>query len=354
MITGDSRVRKISPDGIISLVAGMGIGSGTNRAQGDGGPAVDATLNEPGEVAFDTQGNIYIADTSNARLRKINSSGIITTIAGPGVPGTDYYNAIAVDPQGNVLLGWTHAALPPLVTTAAVVGTVDRVNPDGSLTPVVGNGQPCSDGPFGANFAFDGKPALQAQLCEVTAMTIDAKGVMYLPYGGQMLEVTTDGIIHVVAGNGLAAPIGDGGPALQAAIGGPGAPTFDSAGNMYFADAGFDVIREVTGTNYAAMLSLNQIGLVSSVSPQSWSVATAANFAEPFPYTVQVNGGSWLSVNRVAGLMGEPFTVTLNPTGLTPVFYQGTVSVNVGTTTSGGIGQVNLPIELLVPSLNGQ
>lgn len=349
VITADSRVRKISPDGIISLVAGTGTGSGTNRAQGDGGPAIDATLNEPGEVAFDTQGNIYIADTSNARLRKIDSSGIITTIAGPGVPGTDYYNAVAVDPQGNILLGWTHAAVYPLVTTNQIIGTVNRVNPDGSLTPVVGNGQPCTGGPFGSNFAYDGKPALQAQLCEVTAMTIDAKGVMYLPYGGQMLEVTTDGIIHVVAGNGLATLLGDGGPALQASIGGPGAPTFDAAGDMYFADTGFDVIREVTATNYAARLSLNQIGLVGTQG-QSWGVATSANFAEPFPYTVNVTGGSWLSVNRATGLIGEPFTVTLNPTGLAPGFYQGTVSVNVGTTTSGGIGQVNLPIELLVPS----
>jgi len=87
VITGDSRVRKIGPDGVIGLVAGTGTGSGLNRSQGDGGLAVNATLNEPGEVAFDQQGNIYIADTSNARVRKIDKNGIITTAAGPGNKG---------------------------------------------------------------------------------------------------------------------------------------------------------------------------------------------------------------------------------------------------------------------------
>jgi sugar lactone lactonase YvrE len=110
VITGDSRVRRIAADGTIHLVAGAGTGSGLDRSQGDGGPAVNATLNEPGGVAFDAKGNIYIADTSNARLRKIDTSGIITTIAGPGQQGTDYYNAVAVDPQGNIF--W-HGLMPP-------------------------------------------------------------------------------------------------------------------------------------------------------------------------------------------------------------------------------------------------
>ena len=105
VITGDSRVRKITTDGTIHLVAGTGTGTGLDRAQGDGGPAVNATLNEPGGVAFDAQGNTYIADTSNARLRKIDTSGIITTIVGPGQQGTDYYNAVAVDPQGQHFSG---------------------------------------------------------------------------------------------------------------------------------------------------------------------------------------------------------------------------------------------------------
>jgi hypothetical protein len=351
VITGDSRVRKIAADGSIHLVAGTGTGGGLDRAQGDGGPAVNATLNEPGGVAFDAQGNIYIADTSNARLRKIDTSGIITTIAGPGQQGTDYYNAVAVDPQGNILLAWTRAALYPAVATNAVSGMVLRVNPGGTLSRVVGNGQPCTGGPFGAQFAFDGMPASAAQLCEVRSIMIDKYGVMYLPYGSQILRVTTDGIIHTVAGNALATAIGDGGPALDAGFntGGPGTPTFDLNGNMVIPEPGLDRIREVTATPYQLTLSVDRISSTGSQA-QTKLIATSANFLEPFPYAVRVStddGGSWLSVNRVTGLVGEPITVSINPAGLVSGSYHGTVSV----TAEGGVSQqVNVPVTLFVAS----
>ena len=239
-------------------------------------------------MAFDGKGNIYIADTSNARLRKIDTNGIITTIVGPGQQGTDYYNAVAADPQGNIFLAWTRAAVYPAVATNSITGMVFRVNPDGSLTRVVGNGLPCTGGPVGTQFAFDGSPALEAQLCEVRSMMIDKNGVMYLPYGSQILRVTTDGIIHTVAGNALATAIGDGGPAIEARLTGPGTPAFDANGNMVIPDTGPDRIREVTGTPYKLSLSLDSISSTASL-PQNWRIETGANFAEPFPYAVRVN-----------------------------------------------------------------
>jgi sugar lactone lactonase YvrE len=351
VITGDSRVRKIAADGTIHLVAGTGTGVGLDRAQGDGGPAVNATLNEPGGVAFDDQGNTYIADTSNARLRKIDASGIITTIVGPGQQGTDYYNAVAIDPQGNIFLAWTHAALYPAVATNAVSGMVLRVNPGGTLSRVVGNGQPCTGGPGNTQFAFDGMPASDAQLCEVPSIMIDKDGVMYLPYGSQILRVTTDGIIHTVAGNALATAIGDGGPVLDAGLNAisPGTPTFDSNGNMVIPEPGLDRIREVTATPYRLTLSLDDPNSRAS-QPQTWLIVTSANFLEPFPYAVRVStddGGSWLSVNRLTGLVGEPITVSVNPAGLVSGSYHGTVSV----IAEGGVSQqVNVPVTLSLPS----
>jgi sugar lactone lactonase YvrE len=98
--SGDSRVRRLDPGGAISVIAGTGTGSGLIRSQGDGGPATAATLNEPKSVAVDAGGNIYIADTSNARLRVIDRNGIIRTASGPGKQGTDYWNVVAIDPQG--------------------------------------------------------------------------------------------------------------------------------------------------------------------------------------------------------------------------------------------------------------
>ena len=349
VITGDSRVRKITADGTIHLVAGTGTGSGLDRSQGDGGPAVNATLNEPGGVAFDGKGNTYIADTSNARLRKIDSSGTITTIVGPAVQGTDYYNGVALDPQGNLYLGWTHAALYPAVPVNSVSGMVLKVNADGTLTPVMGNGQPCSGGPFGSPFAFDGMPAKNAQLCEVTALMIDPSGVMYLPYGSQVLKVTTDGIIHVVAGSSQATAPGDGGPPLNAGFAdGPGLPSFDSHGNMVIPDVGLNRIREVTSTPYKFSLSQDSIS-ATGTQPSTSRISTTANFLEPFPYSVKVStndGGAWLSVNRTTGLVGESIAVTVTPSGMAPGTYHGTVLVS----ETGGVSQqVSVPVTLTVP-----
>jgi hypothetical protein len=181
-------------------------------------------------------------------------------------------------------------------------------------------------------------------------MTIDKDGVLYLPYGAQVLRVTTDGIIHTVAGNALAAAIGDGGPALDAGLNfySPGTPTFDSHGNMVIPEPGLDRIREVTATPYQLTLTVDSIS-ATGAQVQTRVIATSSNFLEPFPYAVRVStddGGSWLSVNRLTGLVGEPITVSMNPAGLVSGSYHGTVSV----TTEGGVSrQVIVPVTLLVP-----
>jgi hypothetical protein len=272
-------------------------------------------------------------------------------MVGPGQQGTDYYNAVAVDPQGNMFLAWTRAVLYPAVTTNAISGMVLRVNPGGTLSRVVGNGQPCTGGPVGTQFAFDGMPALDAQLCEVRSFTIDKDGVMYLPYGSQILRVTSDGVVHTVAGNALATAIGDRGPALDAGLNdsSPGTPTFDGNGNMVIPEFGLDRIREVTPTPYRLTLSPDSIGSTGSQA-QTTLIATSANLPEPFPYGVRAStedGGSWLSVNRLTGLVGEPIAVSVNPAGLISGSYHGTVSVNA----EGGVSrQVNVPVTLSVPS----
>jgi sugar lactone lactonase YvrE len=346
--TQDSRIRKIAPDGIISLVAGTGTGTGLNRDNGDGGPAVDATLNEPGGVAFDEHGNIYIADTSNARVRKIDSNGIIATVAGPGQQGVDYYNAVAVDPRGNLYVAWTHA-LP-----ASVYSTVNRVNADGSLTPVAGSGQPC----MGAETFTDGVPALKAQLCAVVGLSVDRDGLLNLSEGvySLVLRLNADGTIQRLAGNTAASNIGDGGPALEASLSGgegwsPGPVAFDPAGNLYFPEPGDNLIREVTRTPYELQVSPAQIDMSGSTA-QTRMIAVSANFAEPFPYSVQVsaNGGtSWLTANRVTGLTGESIKVSINPAGLAPGTYQGIVSIVVYVPVGGSNRGVDVPVSLTVP-----
>jgi sugar lactone lactonase YvrE len=354
MTLSDSRIWRITPVGIVSLVAGTGTGTGLIRSQGDGGPAVNATLNLPQAVAIDAQGNIYVADTSNARLRKIDTLGIINTVAGPGQLGVDYYDTVAIDPQGKVYFVVAH--YDP--ANGVFYSVVNRLNPDTSVTRVAGSGESCinfANGNAEEEFPSDGLPATQARLCAVTGMAIDSHGIMYLSDGEYMVElrVNSDGTIQRVAGSTFAFPFGDGGPAVQASLKGqdwsPGAATFDPNGNLFLPQTGTSRIREVTTTPYTITLSPDHIGWVGPQT-QSWSLATTANFAEPSPYAVRVttsNGGSWLTTNRVTGVVGEPITVTINPAGLANGFYQGTVSVVLG----GGPGhQVDLPVALFLPS----
>jgi len=364
-ITGDSRIHKITPDGMLTLVAGTGTGTGLIRSQGDGGPAVQATLNEPNGVAIDAQGNIYVADTSNARLRKIDTKGIISTVAGPAPQlGVDYYNGVAVDPQGNVYFGTSHAD-----PAKGISSVVNRLNPDGSVTPVAGNGQICVNSANG-EFPSDGAPATQARLCAVISMTIDSQGIMYLSEGvyAAVLRVSLpgfggDGTIQRVAGSSMAffPNFGDGGPALRASLKGqgwsPGAAAFDPSGNMFLSQTGTSRIREMTTTPYSLKVSPDHLD-AASFPAQTATITTSANFAEPFPYAVRVrteDGGSWLSVNRVTGLVGEPIVVRLNPTALPYGSNRGTVSVVLATGTPGGIAQqVDVPVSIDRPFLGIQ
>ncbi len=348
VITADSTVHKITPDGSTSLVAGTGTGTGLDRAQGDGGPATRATLNEPGGVAFDSHGNIYIADTSNARIRKIDSNGIITTVAGPGQQGVDYFNAVAVDPQGNLYVAWTHA-LP-----TALSATVNRVNPDGTLTPIAGSGEPCTNG--GGQFTGDGAPARQVRLCAVTSMTMDKNGVLYLSEGlySLVLRLNANGTIQRVAGNTAATNIGDGGPALEASlIGGqgfsPGAVAFDPSGNMFIPEPGINLIREVSKTPYQPLLSPDHIDAMKAATQR---IAISANLAEPFPYQVRVSttdGGAWLTTSRATGITGESITVNINPAGLAPGSYRGTVSILVSAPIGATPIEADVPVSLTLP-----
>jgi len=341
VITGDSRVRKITPDGIVHLVAGTGTGNGINRSQGDGGPAVNATLNEPGEVAFDRFGNTYIADTSNSRIRKIDANGIITTVAGPAQQGVDYYNGVAVDTQGNLYLSWTHAP-PPNISAS-----VNRVNPDGSLTRIAGNGQPC----MGQPFTEDGLPALQAHLCAVIGLAVGPNGLLNLSEGvfSEVLRLAPDGTIHRVAGDSAATSIGDGGPARDASLVGgqgfsPQIVTFDPVGNMYFSEPGRNIVREVTYTPYMLTVSPAHID-VAGTSAQTQTVTMSANFSEPFAYAVRIStsdGGSWLSANRVTGITPESFQVIIDPSGLAPGSYRGTVSVIVENQAGSVLGHADI------------
>jgi sugar lactone lactonase YvrE len=338
--SGDSRVRRVDPGGAVSVIAGTGTGSGLIRSQGDGGPATAATLNEPKSVAVDAGGNIYIADTSNARLRVIDRNGIIRTASGPGQQGADYWNVVAIDPQGAIYVAITHLAAPP----ARLWSEIDRVNNDGSLTRFAGNGQGCTD----TTFSYDGRRALEVPLCIPIALYFDDRGNLFIgeSYYGSVLRVGPDGLVTRVAATAQAQSLGDGGPALNASAGftsgyfAPAAVVTDRAGNLYF--AGGDRIREVTSTALVAQVSPVRVDFTAAGSQ---TIAVKTNFAEPFPYVVTISGAAWLSANRTSGLTGEPLTLSADTKGLSAGTYRATVTIQIA---SADPLSVDLPVTLTV------
>ena len=134
--SGNSRIRKINKSGIITTVAGSTPGYG-----GDGGPAIQAQLGSPSEVAVDTSGNLYIADSANNRIRKVDTSGIITTVAGNGMPGYGGDGGPAIQAQlGGGLRGVCVDASGNLYIADYETNRIRKVDTGGIITTVAGNG----------------------------------------------------------------------------------------------------------------------------------------------------------------------------------------------------------------------
>jgi hypothetical protein len=242
------RVRRVDArTGIITTVAGSGPTGGKGSYSGDGGPATAATLYGPQALALDPAGNLYIADNLNSRVRKVSPDGIITTVAGGGKnPVTDGADALtvtlgrprnlALDGQGNLFL-WDGS-----------LNRVLKLRPDGKLSFYAGNGK--------AGFFGDGGPATAAQLdAAFLNMTVDNAGNLFLSdtNNHRVRKVSPDGMITTVAGSDPFGPgsvgsyAGDGGPATAARLWGPQGLAIDAAGNLLIADKGNRRIRKVIG-----------------------------------------------------------------------------------------------------------
>ncbi len=197
-------------------------------------PPAPSSIPSPASPAT-ARGNLYIADVGNQRIRKVDSSGNITTLAGNGVKGyggdggpatsASFYNPVrvALDPSGNVLVAdqSNHR--------------IRLISPSGTISTIAGNGVGT---PAAGAFSGDGGPAVNASLNNPTALTVDSAGVIYFSdqFNQRIRKFTEGGIINTIAGNGNAGFSGDGGPATSASLNYPGGITVDSAGNLYVND----------------------------------------------------------------------------------------------------------------------
>lgn len=269
--------------GIITTVAGTGVqGYG-----GDGGPAARASfflgvgiseLEVFSHPAFDAQGNLYIPDVVNNRIRKIDRDGNITTVAGNGIHGysgegvpasaaqLDWPHAVAFDAAGNLHIADTHNNRVRRVTAAG-----------GTITTVAGNGD--------HDFYGNGGRALSAAFDRPAGLAFDAASNLYISdqYNNQVRKVSTAGIITAYAGNGDHAFFGEGVPATEASLDFPAGLAVDAAGNLYIADQHNHRVRKVSPSGTITTFAGN------GVPGFSGDGAVAVNAALNFPADVAVD-----------------------------------------------------------------
>jgi sugar lactone lactonase YvrE len=243
-------VRKVNTAGIISTIAG----SGTNGYSGDGGQATAAELHEPTGVAVDTHGNIYIADYENQRIRMVNIAGIISTFAGTGTAGYSgdggqASNAELCEPDGLIF-----DIAGNLYISDECNNRIRMVNTTGIISTVAGDG-PQGSGSFGG----DGGQATAAELNNPTGVVFDAVGNMYITdaVNNRIRKVNTAGIMTTIAGNGTSGYSGDGGQATAAELNTPYKTVVDATGNIYIADFNNSVIRMVNTSGIISTIAGN-------------------------------------------------------------------------------------------------
>jgi hypothetical protein len=240
MADGNNRIRKITVStGIISTVAG----NGTAGFSGDGGPATAAALNLPIGVFVDKDGNIFIAESSNNRIRKVTvSTGIISTFAGTGVPGYTgdggLATAAALASPGCVV-GDT---LGNLYVTSNVNPVIRKINTAGIITTIAGTGT--------AGFSGDGGNAIAAQLANAPLVFFDTSGNLLIAdaNNNRIRKINAaDNVITTIAGAGTN-PTGDGGQAIVAGLNNPNGIFFDRNNNYYLTERKNSIRKVNTGT----------------------------------------------------------------------------------------------------------
>ncbi len=288
--TGNNAIRKISVDtGIITTVAG----NGTFGYSGDGAPASAAALAAPTSVALDAQGNLYIADFGNGRIREVDAvSGVITTLAGGGSnPGNDGLGdgapaigasfsgpiAVALDTLGNVYIA--DAFNNRVREISAATGIINIVAGGGTN--------------LGNDGVGDGGPATSAELSTPMNILLDQNGRLYIAdTGHDCVRLVNNGTITAIAGNLIQGYAGDNGPATSANLNAPSGIALDAAGNVYIADTNNSAIREL---NAATGIITTITGNGTAGYSGDGGAATTAQLNYPSSITVDSGGDLYIA-----------------------------------------------------------
>jgi sugar lactone lactonase YvrE len=231
----NGRIRKVDQEGTTTTVAG----SENGGFAGDGGPATKASLQEPVAVAVESSGRIYIADRDNNRVRKVDTDGTITTLAGDGSIGPDRTEGPATEAALGGPVGVAAGPGGVVYVSDELVHRVYRVSADGLMTTFAGTGK--------AGYSGDGGLATDAELNGPSGLTTDARGNVYIAdYENHAIRVVDrKGNIRTVAGTGTAGSAGDGKLATKAQLDGPYSVSVDHSGALYIAENAGRRVRRV-------------------------------------------------------------------------------------------------------------
>jgi sugar lactone lactonase YvrE/Tol biopolymer transport system component len=277
------------PFAVTDAVAGETIttvaGDGNAGVGGDGGPATDAELTLPEDVAVDAASDLYLNDSHNNLVRKVSASGVITTVAGDGGRGFTGDNVPATATALDVPRGLAVDSAGDLFIADRENNRVREVSPDGTITTVAGNG--------GYGYGGDGGPATDAELARPNGMALDAGGDLFIADqdNNRVREVSPSGVITTVAGNGSPDFSGDGGPATAAALSSPSAVAVDTAGDLFIADQDNNRVREVSPSGVITTVAGNGSPDFSG----DGGPATAAGLYQAFSVAVDAAGNLYLA-----------------------------------------------------------
>ena len=265
--TWNNFIRKVDTNGIITTYAGTGLAH--QGFAGDGGQATNATIFLPYGLATDTAGNLFFADTYNSRIRKVTAGGIISTVAGNGVAGYNGDNSSATGKEINLPYGVAVDASGNMFIADTSNYRIRKVNTSGTISTITGTGT--------LGYSGDGGSATSAAINQAASISVDSKGNIYIAdSGSHCIRKITNGLITTVAGTGTNGFFGDGGLATNASLAVPYCTVSDSIGNLFIADSANNRIRKVGAngiiTTFAGQTVPNSVQATNSAFGIPWGL----------------------------------------------------------------------------------